>query len=304
QVIAETNDIGQALKTYLYGDDLISQSSAGQTHSFHYDGLGSTRLLSDAAGNVSDSYSYAAFGELLNSSGETDNAYLFTGEQYDDSVDNYYLRARYYNPEIGRFTRQDEWLGRDSEPVTLNKYLYANSDGANWIDPSGYFSLQETMTVIRGSNILVNLGIRGAAKTQGKQLVWNGVCFAVENIAASTLQQSIQHLKGVYVFHDTDIGKDYVGQGKGKSGIVGRLKAHLRDLRTNTNRIIGFLPVTIQKGAKESLSEILDSVEQQFIEDLEGPGGNSGQKGNSANKRNQFKGNEKLNKLMKKLKFC
>ena len=78
QVIAETNDNGQAIKTYLYGDDLISQSSAGQTHSFHYGGLGSTRLLSDAAGNVSDQYSYAAFGELLNSSGDSGTNYLCT----------------------------------------------------------------------------------------------------------------------------------------------------------------------------------------------------------------------------------
>ncbi|WP_370304631.1 RHS repeat-associated core domain-containing protein [Rheinheimera baltica] len=46
---------------------------------------------------------------------------MFTGEQFDDSLDNYYLRARYYNPDIGRFTRQDEWQGRDGEPVTLNK---------------------------------------------------------------------------------------------------------------------------------------------------------------------------------------
>ena len=86
-------------------------------------------------------FSYAAFGELLNSSGDTDNAYLFTGEQYDDSVDNYYLRARYYNPEIGRFTRQDEWLGRDGEPLTLNKYLYTHADPVNGTDPSGYMNL-------------------------------------------------------------------------------------------------------------------------------------------------------------------
>ncbi|MDP5138252.1 RHS repeat-associated core domain-containing protein [Rheinheimera baltica] len=104
--------------------------------------------MSDDSGNVSDQYRYAAFGELLNSSGDTDNAYLFTGEQYDDSVDNYYLRARYYNPEVGRFTRQDEWMGRDGEPVTLNKYLYTHADPVNNLDPSGNITLAGVMSAI------------------------------------------------------------------------------------------------------------------------------------------------------------
>ncbi|WP_394228537.1 hypothetical protein [Pseudoalteromonas spongiae] len=49
--------LGSRLKTYLYGDDLISQTdSANTTNTFHYDGLGSTRLLSSEAGEQSDSY--------------------------------------------------------------------------------------------------------------------------------------------------------------------------------------------------------------------------------------------------------
>ncbi|WP_200911163.1 hypothetical protein, partial [Pseudoalteromonas sp. P1-9] len=61
QVIAETDSLGSRLKTYLYGDDLISQTDSNQvTNTFHYDGLGSTRSLSNDSGEQSDSYDYLA----------------------------------------------------------------------------------------------------------------------------------------------------------------------------------------------------------------------------------------------------
>lgn len=107
----------------------------------NYDGLGSTRALSDASGIVTDTYAYDAFGDLLSQTGITENRYRFTGEQYDAGLDQYYLRARYYAQGVGRFTQQDSWMGRDSDPMTLHKYLYANSDPVNHTDPSGQFGL-------------------------------------------------------------------------------------------------------------------------------------------------------------------
>ncbi|WP_200911156.1 RHS repeat-associated core domain-containing protein, partial [Pseudoalteromonas sp. P1-9] len=56
---------------------------------------------------------------LQNQTGTTDNNYLYTGEQFDGDLDQYYLRARYYDQGVGRFTQQDAWMGRDGEPVTL-----------------------------------------------------------------------------------------------------------------------------------------------------------------------------------------
>ena len=53
----------------------------------------------------------------------------------------HYLRARYYNQNVGRFTQMDTWMGLNSDPVTLHKYLYANIDPANMTDPTGNFSI-------------------------------------------------------------------------------------------------------------------------------------------------------------------
>ena len=74
---------------------------------------------------------------LIISLGTVDNKYLFTGEQYDNNVGFYYLRARYYNQNNGRFVNLDVFQGLQFEPITLHKYLYANGNPANIIDPSG-----------------------------------------------------------------------------------------------------------------------------------------------------------------------
>ncbi|GAB4191253.1 MAG: hypothetical protein Tsb002_19780 [Wenzhouxiangellaceae bacterium] len=139
QVIIE--DTPSGITAYSYGDDLLSQNRAGAVSYYHYDGLGSTRALSDNSGALTDSYDYEAFGALLNQSGATSNDYLYTGEQYDTELSQYYLRAHYYNPTIGRFTQMDTWMGRNHDPVTLHKYLYANTDPVGYVDPSGNTTL-------------------------------------------------------------------------------------------------------------------------------------------------------------------
>ncbi|KPV93613.1 tRNA3(Ser)-specific nuclease WapA precursor [Pseudoalteromonas sp. P1-9] len=168
-MIAETDSLGSRLKTYLYGDDLISQTDSNNTtNTFHYDGLGSTRLLSSEAGEQSDTYDYLAFGELQNQTGTTDNNYLYTGEQFDGDLDQYYLRARYYDQNVGRFTQQDEWMGRDGEPVTLNKYLYTHADPVNGIDPSGYMTFIGQGVVASRVTGMLSATVRATVK------IWSG----------------------------------------------------------------------------------------------------------------------------------
>jgi RHS repeat-associated protein len=69
--------------------------------------------------------------------GETENSHLFTGEKLDISLSDYYLRGRYYDSDLGRFTRMDNYAGRLREPVTLHKYMYAYSNPSMNTDPSG-----------------------------------------------------------------------------------------------------------------------------------------------------------------------
>ncbi|WP_238385012.1 RHS repeat-associated core domain-containing protein [Hahella chejuensis] len=122
----------------MYGDDLLSQARAGDVSYYVYDGQGSVRSLTNQTGVQTDSYHYDAFGILLHSEGDTPNSYLYTGEQYDASLDQYYLRARYYDQNQGRFTQMDTWAGNHRFPMTLNKYIYVLSDPLFYSDPTGY----------------------------------------------------------------------------------------------------------------------------------------------------------------------
>jgi len=141
QVLNELDGTGALQTSYVYGDDLIKQRRAANDSYYHYDGLGSTRALSNTAAAITDTYAYNAYGQLIDQTGTTANDYLFTGEQFDAALNNYYLRARYYDPASGRFTQMDTFPGVENDPVTLHKYLYANIDPINNSDPSGRFSL-------------------------------------------------------------------------------------------------------------------------------------------------------------------
>lgn len=167
QVLAEYTPEDVLLASYTYADDLISMTRGGETRWYHFDGLGSTRLLTDATGAVTDSYDFEAFGGLIAQSGATANDFLFTGQQYDPNIGFYYLRARYYQPEQGRFLSTDLVDGVPYDPPSLHKYLYCKNDSVNRTDPSGLFSLTQLVvtTAIIGSLAGASVGYYLKGKT-------------------------------------------------------------------------------------------------------------------------------------------
>ena len=82
---------------------------------------------------------YAAYGNLLEQTGTTENDYLYTREHYNASTGLYYLRARYMDPETGTFTSMDTYAGTLDNLVSLHKYLYANANPVIYTDLAGIF---------------------------------------------------------------------------------------------------------------------------------------------------------------------
>jgi RHS repeat-associated protein len=144
QVVSEYDDLGTVTTEYHRGLGLISMYNGINERFYRYDALGSVRALSDG-NSVTDTYDYDAYGEIRTRTGTTENSFMFTGEQYDEETGNYYLRARYYNPSSGQFISRDSWEGDDRNPITLNKYAYANSNPVMYTDPSGKFAIFEIM---------------------------------------------------------------------------------------------------------------------------------------------------------------
>jgi len=153
QVVVET--AGPMVSTYTYGRRLIAQTRTGTGTAFYLsDGQLSTRHLAAPAGAVSDAYTYDAFGVPLAAVGVTPNAYRYAGEQFDSSVGLYYLRARYYAQQSGRFITQDPFDGVLADPLSLHRYLYARANPVDFSDPTGKNfdsgSIMITMTLISG----------------------------------------------------------------------------------------------------------------------------------------------------------
>lgn len=180
QVVLETTGSDSILASYVYGDDLISMKR-GSTFYYLYDGQMSVRQLSDGASAVTDSYTYDAFGVTVETVGNTPNAYLYTGEQYDPNLGFYYLRARYYHPGVGRLVGLDPTLGNPYDPLSLHKYVYAHADPINNADPSGLFSLPMQIALVGGmlGDIISVAGLSAAS------LVTQGVFVAATAAAAA-----------------------------------------------------------------------------------------------------------------------
>jgi RHS repeat-associated protein len=173
---------------YTYGVQRVSQDqviSNTWTPSFYgYDGGGTVRALTNAAGAVTDAYDYDGFGNEINSTGSTPNSYLYRGEYFDSDLGLYYLRARYYNSLTGRFLSRDPnepkvrgANGTPIDPKKLHKYLYAGGDPVNRIDPSGRDDYGEYGMETDIDEVIADRARRGIRKAE-----LEAFCFAMANL--------------------------------------------------------------------------------------------------------------------------
>ena len=165
QVMYQYDQDGKEKASYTYGDadqrisgDLTKEAvkyteQKNGDYSYLYDGQGNVATTM-RVGQISDSYSYDPFGEITavthdgtaktpleaqNDNGLSDNDVLwgYNGEEYIEEVGLQYLRQRHYSPETGTFTSQDTNEGDLTNPLSQNRYIYAENDPVNGNDPGG-----------------------------------------------------------------------------------------------------------------------------------------------------------------------
>lgn len=144
QVSFETDSAGSSItRRYLWGpgtDNLIAVqvgSSADSTFYAGKDKLGSIRAWVRKDGAWRWGMRYRPYGLGVDSSGTAvATPYRWTSREYDSETGFYFLRARYYDPAIGRFTQED--------PIGLsggeNLYAYVDGRPLEARDPSGLVS--------------------------------------------------------------------------------------------------------------------------------------------------------------------
>jgi len=124
---------------YLYeGDKVILEldSAGNQTGRNVY----GTNLLFRTVGNRNSgtTYSYDAFGNIIESTGNVDNSIRYAGYQYDVETGLYYINARMYDPLTARFLQEDTYTGNPNDPLSLNLYTYCHNDPVSYDDPTGH----------------------------------------------------------------------------------------------------------------------------------------------------------------------
>jgi len=112
----------------------VTTPIANSTLFYHQDGLGSVTDLTDSVGATAKSYSYDAYGNILESPGAVEQPYTYTGREFDSETGLFYYRARYYDPASGRFLQKDPiGFAGDGD----NFYTYVLNNPVNLSDPSG-----------------------------------------------------------------------------------------------------------------------------------------------------------------------
>ena len=103
---------------------------------------GSTSSLVKEDGSADATYQYTDFGETtIHGDDQADNEVCYTGGIYDQTTGLYYLNARYYDPEEGRFLTEDTYCGENDQPDTQCLYVYCANNPVNYVDPSGHFAI-------------------------------------------------------------------------------------------------------------------------------------------------------------------
>ena len=127
-IIETTDGNGNPTGIYKYGLGRVSDNKGNY---YIYNAHGDVMGLTDSAGNVVREYEYDAFGMEVSKDKNDTNPFRYCGEYYDNETESIYLRARNYDPGMGRFTSEDP--ARDG----LNWYVYCGNNPVAFADPFG-----------------------------------------------------------------------------------------------------------------------------------------------------------------------
>ncbi len=158
EVVAEVDANNSLKAATVRGHEILAQKDA-RDNSYYYlnNAHGDVVGLMDAAGNMVDSYKYDAFGNIFEAKEQIPNRFRYAGEQFDAVTGQYYLRARFYNPVMGRFTQEDTYRNDG-----LNLYAYVQNNPVKYVDPSGYSCESK-------SNVYAGVGEANTAFASRKQ---------------------------------------------------------------------------------------------------------------------------------------
>lgn len=135
-LVAELDGAGNPIREYVYYpgvDRPHSVRTGGSTYYYATELPGHVVHLVDNTNTVVNSYESTPWGEPISATENVAQPLRFAAREYDADNRLYYVRARYYDAELGRFLSEDPigLLGG------LNPFTYAGNDPVNFRDPLG-----------------------------------------------------------------------------------------------------------------------------------------------------------------------
>ncbi|SMB93716.1 RHS repeat-associated core domain-containing protein [Desulfonispora thiosulfatigenes DSM 11270] len=170
KVVYETDSSNNIIAEYTYDaqGNPATMTKNSTTYYYHVNGHGDVMAMTDGSGTIVAQYNYDAYGNILSQSGSMaeSNPYRYAGYRFNEVTGLYYLMARYYDAEIGRFITRDTFHGFEDDPQSLNQYAYCSNNPVIYVDPSGnyatrygYWNLVDIVGFLTTGYILVKLGI-------------------------------------------------------------------------------------------------------------------------------------------------
>ena len=139
-LLCETDENGRITAYYLHGPQIIARIDADGTQRHHHtNDIGTVMALTDEGEQVTDRYAYTPYGLEVEREGTTANPFTYVGGLgvMAEHHGLYFMRARFYDPAIGRFLGKDPVEGALTDPQGLHRYVYGRNNPLTSVDPSG-----------------------------------------------------------------------------------------------------------------------------------------------------------------------
>uniref|UniRef100_UPI001FCB7F33 RHS repeat-associated core domain-containing protein n=1 Tax=Paenibacillus camerounensis TaxID=1243663 RepID=UPI001FCB7F33 len=286
QVISEEKLNGTTVverASYVRGDRLLAKKDkiANKDYYYLYNGHGDVVQIVDSSGTVKNYYSYDAWGTITSQKEEISNSFKYAGETFDAETGLYYLRARYYDPSIGRFLNEDTYEGQIDNPLSQNLYTYVHNNPLIYNDPTGHFVGTITGAILGGivggitaaiQKTNIKAGIAGGAVTGAiggaaldLTLATGGATFVISlSIAAGALggaagdvvnQAGNNLAKGKSATSDLNVQSILINAGIGAaSGVLGGATAVvMKSFEDATKKIFEGIALNALKSGNETV---------------------------------------------------
>ncbi|MBM7615097.1 RHS repeat-associated core domain-containing protein [Alkaliphilus hydrothermalis] len=239
-VVGEINSNTEAFTKYVRGYGLVAmEDPKGNTNYYLNNEHGDVINLVKGTGEILNDYQYDAFGNTTSYTEKVANRFRYAGEQFDNITGQYYLRARYYDPEIGRFTQEDTYRGDG-----LNLYAYVSNNPVRYVDPSGNEKAPKSSS--KGNFALPVLGSNG----EPLQLAYNG------NLNSSIT--TVASVSGVATASTPAITIPITQYGPTILDTLGRVIYQIGPALNEAGQIIAQHGAQIMEGIKNMFSETSD----------------------------------------------